>query len=164
MFVIGKRQKGCCLVLGKFNPKQTQSTLTRLEVAVHNVKVVNVLDRERDLGRVEASPVLGELADLAEVEEEFATCAIVEDKVQLVFRLERHVESDYEGVLDVAEDRSLGPRVLDLVPLDNIVLLEDLEGEHLGCLLLPNQENLACFHGEFLVGRASCKISIAKNY
>lgn len=54
---------------------------------VDDVELVDVLEGQRDLRRVEAGAGLGELAQLAQVEEQLAARAVVEHEEQLVLGL-----------------------------------------------------------------------------
>ena len=114
-----------------------------LEVAVDDVHLVQVLEREHDLRDVEAAARLVELALAAQVEEELAARAVVEHEVELVGRLERVVEPDDERVHDAAEHVALRLGVLDLVALDDVGLLQHLHRVDAARVALAHLHDLA---------------------
>ena len=72
-----------------------------------------------------------------QVEEQFTTIDIVQHKVQLRASLEGVVEANEEGMLDVLQQNiTFSHDVLDLISLDNGLLLQDLDGIALPCLLV----------------------------
>eukprot|EP01139_Manchomonas_bermudensis_P005649 Amastigsp_a175486_287.p2 type:complete len:380 gc:universal Amastigsp_a175486_287:226-1365(+) len=114
-----------------------------LEIAVHNVEAVEVLERARQLGSVELT-ALGREADfLLEMEEQLAAVDVVEDEIQLGVALERELEADNERVVDAPKDPLLCARVLDLVALDDGVLGEHLHGVETPCVFLRDEHHLA---------------------
>lgn len=78
---------------------------------------MQVLQRQRDFRRVEASTLLGELLRLAQVVEELAAGTVVENEVELVAGLEGVFHAHDERVVDLAQNVPLRLRVLDLVLL-----------------------------------------------
>jgi hypothetical protein len=60
----------------------------RLEVAVDNVAIVEILKSEGDSGRVEARCIIGECVGLAQVSEEFAADGIFEHEIEVELVLE----------------------------------------------------------------------------
>ena len=148
-----------------------QQDVLGLQIAVDDVEVVHVVDGQRDFGGVEARPGFGELPDLAQVEKQLkrgvsdespvllATSAdagdahlpagtVIENEVQLVRRLKGHVQSHDERVLDVAQDGAFRSGVFYLIALDDVVLLEYLQGKHFAAAFLSHEEHLACFAGK----------------
>lgn len=112
-----------------------------LEVAVDDASVVQVLQRQQDLGGVEADALLGEAAVVLEVEEELATVHKVQHKVQLLVGLERVVQVDQEGMLQLGQDVPLRHRVLLLALGNDLCLLKDFHGIDFTGIFLPNLKN-----------------------
>eukprot|EP00445_Apocalathium_hangoei_P044165 CAMPEP_0203985106 /NCGR_PEP_ID=MMETSP0360-20130528/5105_1 /ASSEMBLY_ACC=CAM_ASM_000342 /TAXON_ID=268821 /ORGANISM="Scrippsiella Hangoei, Strain SHTV-5" /LENGTH=357 /DNA_ID=CAMNT_0050924347 /DNA_START=244 /DNA_END=1313 /DNA_ORIENTATION=+ len=120
-----------------------QKQVLRLEIAVDDAEAVEVCYGRGRLRRVEACAALGEAASAAEVVEELATIAEFHDHVELLRRLEGVVQVHYEGVGHGLQDASLGLRVLDLVPLDDVFLAEHLHGVDLLSTHVPHEHDLA---------------------
>ncbi len=124
-------------------PIRVQEQVLRLQVTVNNALRMQVAQGGRDLGGVEPGPRLGEDALPLQVEEELAAVDVVEDKVELLPRLERVVEADEERVLEVLDEHvALGHDVVGLAALDDGLLGEDLDGVDLEVALAASQEDL----------------------
>ena len=76
------------------------------------------------------------------MEEQLAACCVVEHEVQLLFCLEGIVQTHDERVVDRAEHSSLGAGVFDLLPLDDVCLVQHLHRIQLLVGLLPHQCHL----------------------
>ena len=69
-------------------------------LAVEDVHGVEVLEGEENVSRVKLRCVLLEPPNLTQVEEEFATGAVLEAEIELALRLERVVHLDDKLVID----------------------------------------------------------------
>ncbi len=106
--------------------------------------LVEKLQRQDDLRRVEPRPGLVELACPLDLEHEVAAVDVLHHEEQPVLGLVARVERGQERVVGrQGQDPLLGHRALDVVVLDDHVLLEDLDGEHLLRVLLLGQHDLA---------------------
>src|SRR3569833_744122 len=96
------------------------------EISIYEAHQVEVLERRRHLGRVEASIVFGDALPRPSLQgsEELATAAVLHTQVEVVFRLEGMVERHDEWVITGGEDFLLGQGPLDLVPLDHLFLAQ----------------------------------------
>ena len=97
-----------------------------LQVAIHDVLRMEVLQSERHLGAVEARTLKAELATSGQVVEEFAAIEEVEDHVKLLRRLEREAERDDKRVVNLLQDVAFGHCMFVLLPLDYVGLVQDL--------------------------------------
>lgn len=84
-----------------------QENVLRLEVPVDDVLLMKSLDGTNDLSRVQFRPLLAELLLLAQIGEELATVEEVDEEVQLAISLERIVQANDVGVLDLLQNVSL---------------------------------------------------------
>ena len=114
-----------------------------LQVAVHDVLGVQMAQRQGELRGVELGALLVELARDAQVLEQLAALAVLHDEEELGGRLEGVDQVDQVGVVDVLEDHLLGPGVLELVLLDDVLLADALHGQDLLGVLLLDQHDLA---------------------
>lgn len=89
--------------------------ILQLQVTVDDPVLVQVLNGEQDLGRIEPGPVFGEGAKIADVLEEFSPAQVIHHKIQPVFTLEGVMKLDNEGVLDLPQDSVLNPRPLHVL-------------------------------------------------
>jgi len=105
---------------------------------------VHGLDGQRDLGRVQARARLAELAVFLKPEEELTSCHVVQHHVEFVGGLERVYKVHEEGAVYVLQDRALGGRVRQLVPLYERSFAERFEGVELACgvVLLLHEHHL----------------------
>mmetsp|Transcript_23181 Transcript_23181/g.54206 ORF Transcript_23181/g.54206 Transcript_23181/m.54206 type:complete len:204 (-) Transcript_23181:881-1492(-) len=76
-----------------------QKQVLWFQVTVDEAHGVQVLQGQHHLGRVEARTLLGKTLLFLKVGEELTTIDVVQDHIQLVFRLEGVFEVDKEGVL-----------------------------------------------------------------
>mmetsp|Transcript_15838 Transcript_15838/g.42605 ORF Transcript_15838/g.42605 Transcript_15838/m.42605 type:complete len:336 (-) Transcript_15838:99-1106(-) len=111
-----------------------------LEVAVHEVVVVDVLDGEGNLGDVDLRPRLGEGLAL-EVGVEVAAAHELEDKVDVVGVLEGEVESHHEGVFDLLHGSRLGDGSPCVTGASHVLLDQHLQGVQLARGLLAHEEH-----------------------
>uniref|UniRef100_A0A182Q467 Uncharacterized protein n=1 Tax=Anopheles farauti TaxID=69004 RepID=A0A182Q467_9DIPT len=100
--------------------------ILRLQIAVDQIEIVQVLEREHDLGGVEARVRLGEPADLAQVREHLAARHVLQHHVQVRVVLEVELETDQERERDRLKDALLVQRVLDLLQLHHLLFVQDL--------------------------------------
>lgn len=99
-----------------------------LEVAVDDVVRVQVVEGEGDFGGIELGDGVGEALGLAQQAEELAALDKVHDHVEVLCVLEGAPQGDEEGVLDLLQHAALVVGVLDLLHLDDLGLLQDLDG------------------------------------
>lgn len=138
----GKRK--LFLMLRATKMYDNESLDSNADVPVHNVQAVHILDGQNDFRRVEAGSVFREAPFPAQVEEKLTTGAIVQHKVQLVFRLEGHVHAHDEGVLNVPQHTPFRLGMFHLVALDDVVLVQHLERVDLVGFDLSDQEDFSC--------------------
>lgn len=120
---------------------QVQQDVLGLQVTVDDVVLVQLLEREDDLGGKQTRLLLREAAVLLEPEEELATAAVVHDEVELVGRLEGVRQAREVRVLDALQDAALRLGVQQLVALDQRGLAQRLHGvDHLGVLLAHHHD------------------------
>lgn len=102
-----------------------------LQVAVDEAHEMEVLERCRDFGGVEASVVLWNALARTGLErsEEFTSAAVFHAEVEVVFGLERVVQRHDEGMVARREDFLLGEGALDLVSLDHLPLAQDCDAK-----------------------------------
>ena len=108
-----------------------QKQVLQLEVPVHDVMVVEVLDAEDELDEEELDLPLVEPADLLEHRGELAAADERHDEVEPFFRLEEHLQLDHELVVGDFEDLELREGLRDGVLLDEPVFSDALDGVHL---------------------------------
>mmetsp|Transcript_9518 Transcript_9518/g.15582 ORF Transcript_9518/g.15582 Transcript_9518/m.15582 type:complete len:287 (+) Transcript_9518:501-1361(+) len=120
-----------------------EEQVLRLQITIEDTAVVEVLETKDDFGTVEASTLLAETLVALEVVEKLTTVDVVHDEEELVGGLERVVEVDEEGVAELLQNALLGARVLEFVSLDNRLLVEDLHGVDLSCVLLLHLHHLS---------------------
>jgi hypothetical protein len=88
---------------------------------------VEVFQRSRNFSRVESRSILVDalIRPCLERSEELTTTAVFHAEVEMVFGLERVVESNNKGVVAGRQDFLLGQCALDLVPLDHLFFAQD---------------------------------------
>lgn len=88
---------------------------------------MEVFQRSRNLGGVKTGVVFRNTLARAGLKrsEEFSTAAIFHAKIKMVFRLERVVKSNNEGMVARCENFLFGKGALDLVSLDHLSLAQD---------------------------------------
>lgn len=91
-----------------------RQTYPHLEVSIHDVQAVQVLQRQNHLSSVKACGVLRKLALGLEVCEEFTTSHKVHDQVELGGVLKVSAKVDDKGVTDLPQDAALGTRMGNL--------------------------------------------------
>ena len=89
---------------------------------------MHIFQGKGDLCGVELGSILGKSAELAKMEKEFSTSAIIKDKEELICCLESHSEANNIWVPSISKHTSLRLSVLYLVLADNEVFLQYLEG------------------------------------
>lgn len=99
-----------------------------LQVTVDDVVRVQVVQGQGDLGGVELGDGVGEALGLAQQTKQLAALDKVHDHVQVLAVLEGAPQGDEEGVLDLLQHAALVVGVLDLLHLDDLRLLEHLDG------------------------------------
>jgi len=97
--------------------------ILRLQIPVDQIEVVQVLEREYDLGRVETRVRLRKAADLAQVTEHLATWHIFQYHVQIRVILEVEAQRYEERETDRLQYPLLVKRVLHLLQLDDLLLV-----------------------------------------
>ena len=102
---------------------------------------MHVAEAKQDLAHVELGQPLGEASLLEQVKEELAARADVHHEVELALALERPVQLDDEGVVELLEHASLAQDRLDLVLADQPVLPQDLDRVQPTRVLLPGEYN-----------------------
>jgi hypothetical protein len=101
-----------------------------------------MLQSEHQLGNVEPCSVLAEPSFLLQVPKEFSTALVVGDKVQLLFGLERKLESDKEWAFQAPlQDLALSDRMGDLLLGDDLTLREYLHRINSSSVLLSDLED-----------------------
>ena len=90
-------------------PLRVEENILRLEVAIDDLEVMEVVEGRADLCRVQPRARLGEAPRRLEVEEELAAVAVVHDEVELGGRLEGEAQVDEEWVVRVGEGAPLSP-------------------------------------------------------
>ena len=105
-----------------------------LQVTVYNVVLVQVLDGQQNLLRVEPAATLAEPCGSRQMEEQLATRAVLQNKVQLLGRLEciNHIHNERVG--HRFENVSLRLGMLNLVSLDDVFFTQHLHCVH--CIIL----------------------------
>ena len=99
-----------------------EKDIFRLQIAINDVQCVDITDRQNDFGGIKSCQILGKRFKFVKVIVELTAGAIVQDEVQLVLRLECHVQADNEWVIDFNENISLGLCMFYLIELDRIIL------------------------------------------
>lgn len=123
-------------------PFHHQKFAYSLVLPVNDIKLVHVLQCQGDLRRIEPSSGFREFTKLTEVEEELPPSTVIQDKIQLILGLKRHIQAHDEGVLDIAQYIPLGLCMLHLIPLNDILLLQHFHGINLAGITLTHQEHL----------------------
>ena len=112
-------------------------------LAVDDVVLVEVLEGEQDVRRVERRILEFESLAVANVEVQLAPHAVVQDEVEPVSVFEGVLELHDEGVLRPLKNASLREGVTHLAELPDALLLEHLHGIVLASLLVQNEEDFA---------------------
>lgn len=82
---------------------------------------------KENIGGIEPRSIFFESTDLGQVEEQFTTRAIFENKEKFAFTLKGIVHFYNEWMSSIFKNSPLRHCVLNLVPLDQISLFEDFE-------------------------------------
>lgn len=112
------------------------------ETHVDDAHVVEVLQREDDLGDVDARPVLREHAEPREVGEQVAALHVVDHHVEAIGRLVGVVEARDEREVGALEDQAFHLRSCHLAAPHDFVLLQHLHREVLVRLRAENVKDL----------------------
>ena len=78
---------------------------------------------------------------LSQVIKQLTARYILDDHEQLLLCLKRAVKLHEEGMVELGQDGFLGHGVVDLIPSEQLVLVENLHGEELALLLRSNQHH-----------------------
>ena len=122
-----------------------QQDILRLEVAVDNVVLVQMPQREDELGNVELRPLLHKAALLLQMPEQLAARHVIRDEVQIRRGLERELQAHDErrlGRRRAHQDIPLADRVLDLLLLHDDLLRQHLHRVDALRVLLAHLEHL----------------------
>lgn len=115
-----------------------------LDVPVHDVLLVHVLEAQQDLTHVELRQLLREAPLLQQVEEQFAASANVHDEVELAGALERPMQLDKKGmVAKLLHHTSLAQNRLRLVFVYQLVLAQNLYCVEPAGVFLPSEDDTA---------------------
>ena len=90
-----------------------------------------MLKCKEDVGSIKLCSVLLKAANLAQVEKELTTRAVLKAEVQLALSLESEIHLDNELMMDTFKNAALIKRVFQLVSAQNLSLLQDFESVHL---------------------------------
>ena len=99
---------------------------------------MQVLQGEKNIGRVKLGSVLLKSPDLTQVEEKLTAWAVLQAKVELALRLKRVVHLHYKLVVHTLQNTPLVKRVLQLISAQNLALFEYFERVHFLCVLFLN--------------------------
>jgi hypothetical protein len=111
-------------------------------VPVHDVILVQVLQRQDQLRYVKPRAVLAESALLLQVPKQLAATLVIGDKVKLFLRLERKFEADEEGTFQGAlQNLALANGVRDLLLCHNLLFREHLHRIDTASILFAHLEN-----------------------
>lgn len=99
--------------------------VVRLQISKDNVFFVQVLHRQQDLTKVEASPIFLETSIFLQTSGHVATRSIVEKQEQLFRSLECVLEPDDKWMRSVGEYVTLRLRVLDEVLAEDLFFVQD---------------------------------------
>lgn len=105
-----------------------EQNVLRLQVAVRNIALVQVLERHDDLGRIKPDGVLIKPLLLAQNAEHLAARDVFHDKEEVGVVLEGVPETDKERMVDIVEDRLFVVDVLRLAQLHDLLLFQGLDG------------------------------------
>jgi hypothetical protein len=115
-----------------------------LQIPIDETHQMQILERSRDFSCVEprcifvhtlvwpglkSCPALASVPQAvwrAPTPEELSTAAVFHAQVEVVFRLERVIQSNNKWVVARRQDLLLGQGTLDLVPLDHLLLAQNL--------------------------------------
>lgn len=101
-----------------------------------------MLQGQKNVCSIELSCVLLKATNLAQVEEELSTRAVLEAEVKLALSLECVVHLYDELVIDGLQNTTLIKGVLELIAAQNLILLQNFERIHLLCVLFLDEEDL----------------------
>ena len=107
------------------------------QVTVDDVETVQTLQRAKQLSSVESGTVDVETLLFLQVVEQLASVDKGQNQVELFRRLERELEGNDEGIVDLCENRSLCQSMRDFRSGDDVGFSDGLEGVDSVCVLLP---------------------------
>lgn len=102
--------------------------ILRLEVSINNVLLMQMLNRQAQLGYVKLRLLFGEGHLPGQVEAEIPARTVIQSEVQVVWCLEGEMQVDDEDVVGLFEDVCFDDCVFQLLLQDQVLLLEGLEG------------------------------------
>ena len=102
-----------------------------------------MLKCKEDVGSIKLCSVLLKAADLAQVEKELTTWAVLKAEVQLALSLESEIHLDNELMMDTLENTALVKRVFQLVSAQNLSLLQYFESVHLLSVFFLHKKHLS---------------------
>jgi hypothetical protein len=110
-------------------PSESRGRSRRPNSPIDDIILVEMLQRQHQLGNIEPRPLFRKPTLLLQVPEELPPALVVRHKIELLLRLERELEADEEGALERGlKDTALADGVGDLLFGDDLLLGEDLHG------------------------------------
>lgn len=123
-----------------------------LEIAIHNVVVVQIAEGQHHFSSVESSAVFAEVIVAREVIEQFTAIEVIDHHVQVQLGLKGVFEIDQERVVDVFQNLVLCHGVLDCITLDHVVFANHFHREDVARVFLAHLKHFAkttlAHHGE----------------
>ena len=102
-----------------------------------------MLKCKEDVSSIKLCSVLLKTADLAQVEKELTTWAVLKAEVQLALSLESEIHLDNELMMDTLENTALVKRMFQLVSTQNLSFLQYFESVHLLSVFFLHKKHLS---------------------
>merc|ERR1719453_1823110 len=118
-----------------------QEEILWLEIAVNDCEAVQVLKCQQDLRCIELAATFREATSTAQMKEQFTSCAVLQYYVKLLGCLERIVQAHNERMADCFEHTPLSLGVINLVPLDHVVLPQHFHCKNASFRTMPDQHD-----------------------
>jgi len=108
-----------------------------LQITVDDVETVQALQSAQQFSGVEPSSVDIEPLFLLQMVEELSTVDKGQNKIQLLWRLERELQRNDEGVVDLGQNRPFGKSMRDFGSGNDVCFANGLEGVDSVRVFLP---------------------------
>ena len=113
-----------------------------MNLPVDHIEPMQMLQRDQQLRGIEPTPLLVELPFPLQMMEQLSTVYEREDEVEFLLGLERELERDDEGVVNLSEDGSFGEGVDDFGSGDDVCFSDGLESVDSGGISFTDLHDL----------------------
>lgn len=114
-----------------------------LEIAIHNVVVVQIAEGQHDFSGVEPSALFTEIVVAREVIKQLAAVEVIDHHIEVQLGLKSVLEIDQERVINVFQNLVLSHRVFHGIALDHVVFANDFHREDVTRVFLAHLKHFA---------------------